>query len=138
MRFTMSTTSIMAQPRNVIKSTASKTGRETIHSGHFMVSQFEADAQDDEYEVAVPVPEVNSKQLEIIPIPVRSVVYGVGGGDSGCGGCGGGSSSSSSTSLIGACHSGDRLTFNSSQKIMSVSIETSLTKLFQCMSIAYR
>lgn len=128
----------MAQPRNVIKSTASRTGGETIHSGHFMVSQFEADAQDDEYEVAVPVPEVNSKQLEIIPIPVRSVVCGVGGGDSGCGGCGGGSSSSSSTSIIGACHSGDRLTFNSSQKIMSVSIETSLTKLFQCMSIAYR
>lgn len=128
MRFAMSSTTIMAQHRNVIKSTAARAGKETIHSGHFMVSQFEADAQDDEYEVAVPVPEVNSKQLEIIPIPLRSVVYS-GGGSASANGSGG---------YIGACHSGDRLTFNSSQKIVSVSIETSLTKLFQCMSIAYR
>lgn len=31
--------------------------KETIHSGHFMVSNFEAEAQDDEYQVAVPVSE---------------------------------------------------------------------------------
>ncbi|XP_060863445.1 carbohydrate-responsive element-binding protein isoform X1 [Metopolophium dirhodum] len=31
--------------------------KETIHSGHFMVSSFEAEAQDDEYQVAVPVSE---------------------------------------------------------------------------------
>lgn len=31
--------------------------KETIHSGHFMVSNFEAEAQDDEFQVAVPVSE---------------------------------------------------------------------------------
>lgn len=31
--------------------------KETIHSGQFMVSNFEAEAQDDEYQVAVPVSE---------------------------------------------------------------------------------
>lgn len=97
-------TSVMAQHRNVIQS--SIVGKETIHSGHFMISQFEADAQDDEYEVAVPVPEVSSKNLEIIPLHSAAV--------------------------------GDRPLINSSPKVMSLSIETSLSKLFQCMSIAYR
>ncbi|XP_065214313.1 protein WBSCR14 homolog isoform X2 [Planococcus citri] len=90
-------TTLMAQERNIIQTRAVQ--KETIHSGHFMVSHFEADAQDDEYEVAVPVPEVSSKKLEIIPRRQR---------------------------------------INSAPKIMSVSIETSLTQLFQCMSIAYR
>jgi hypothetical protein len=31
--------------------------KEAIHSGHFMVSSFEAEAQDDEENIAVPVPE---------------------------------------------------------------------------------
>lgn len=101
-------TSLMAQRRNIIQSRVGE--KETIHSGHFMVSHFEADAQDDEYEVAVPVPEVSSKKLEIIPF--RSILY--------------------------QHAAGDRLPVTSGPKIMSVSIETSLTKLFQCMSIAYR
>ena len=29
--------------------------KEAIHSGHFMVSNFEAEAQDDEEDIAVPV-----------------------------------------------------------------------------------
>lgn len=100
-------TAVMAQSRNVIQSSIGE--KETIHSGHFMISHFEADAQDDEYEVAVPVPEVSSKKLEIIPF--RSIL---------------------------CQHAGECLSVNSSPKIMSVSIETSLTKLFQCMSITYR
>ena len=31
--------------------------KEAIHSGHFMVSNFEAEAQDDEEDIAVPVRE---------------------------------------------------------------------------------
>ena len=31
--------------------------KEAIHSGHFMVSNFEAEAQDDEEDIAVPVGE---------------------------------------------------------------------------------
>ena len=31
--------------------------KEAIHSGHFMVSNFEAEAQDDEENIKVPVPE---------------------------------------------------------------------------------
>lgn len=88
--------------------TTNRSERETIHSGHFMVSYFDADAQDDEYEVAVPVPEVSSKKVEI---PFRT-----------------GSKLSSSAEDM----------HDSSSQIMSVSIETSLTKLFQCMTIAYR
>lgn len=94
----------MAQERNIIQTRVVQ--KETIHSGHFMVSHFEADAQDDEYEVAVPVPEVSSKKLELIPL--RSGSHW------------------------------NREKVNAAPKIMSVSIETSLTKLFQCMSIAYR
>lgn len=97
----------MAQRRNILQS--SNTEKETIHSGHFMVSHFEADAQDDEYEVAVPVPEVSSKKLELIPL--RSGI---------------------------SKNVNERQIVNSNSRIMSVSIETSLTKLFQCMSIAYR
>lgn len=97
-------TSLMAQERNIIQTCVDQ--KETIHSGHFMVSHFEADAQDDEYQVAVPVPEVSSKKLEIIPL--RSVSIG------------------------------NRERINAAPKMVSVSIETSLSKLFQCMSIAYR
>lgn len=34
-----------------------KKSREIIHSGHFMVSDFEAEARDDDDEVAIPIPE---------------------------------------------------------------------------------
>lgn len=81
--------------------------RETIHSGHFMVSDFEAEAQDDEDELAVPVPdEEASARLSIAALPGFPFERFVAG-------------------------SYDR---NSQQ----LSIETSLNKLFQCMSLAYR
>ncbi|XP_015594018.1 MLX-interacting protein isoform X2 [Cephus cinctus] len=81
--------------------------RETIHSGHFMVSDFEAEAQDDEDELAVPVPEEEAARLAIIAPAGFSLEKFV------------------------ASSSVDR---NSQQ----LSIETSLNKLFQCMSLAYR
>lgn len=82
------------------------TNKESIHSGHFMISDFEAEAQDDEDELAVPVPEV-SEPKAVIP-----------------------------------CHkllSQSRMTITEKKfSPNQLSIETSLTKLFQCMSIAYR
>lgn len=80
-------------------------GREAIHSGHFMVSHFEAEEQDDEYELAVPIPEVTEIKEEFGAGPIaiqRQVVL--------------------------------------RQPVMQqpIAIDTSLAKLFQCMSIAYR
>ncbi|XP_011635582.1 MLX-interacting protein isoform X2 [Pogonomyrmex barbatus] len=85
--------------------------RETIHSGHFMVSDFEAEAQDDEDELAVPVPdqEEQTARFSIIAHP-------------------------------GFFH--DRFassgSLNDKSTSQQLSIETSLNKLFQCMSLAYR
>jgi len=86
--------------------------RETIHSGHFMVSDFEAEAQDDEDELAVPVPDQEEAQTTRFPIAtIPGFPY-------------------------------DRFTISGSLNNRStsqqLSIETSLNKLFQCMSLAYR
>ncbi|KAK0170723.1 hypothetical protein PV328_008535 [Microctonus aethiopoides] len=85
----------------------SRDSRETIHSGHFMVSDFEAEAQDDEDELAVPVPDEEAARLAIIA-PVGFSL--------------------------------ERFVANSSSEksAQQLSIETSLNKLFQCMSLAYR
>ncbi|XP_034942198.1 MLX-interacting protein isoform X2 [Chelonus insularis] len=85
----------------------SKDSKETIHSGHFMVSDFEAEAQDDEDELAVPVPEEEAVKNTIIA-PVGFSI--------------------------------DKFITNSSteKSPQQLSIETSLNKLFQCMSLAYR
>lgn len=83
--------------------------RETIHSGHFMVSDFEAEAQDDEDELAVPVPEEEAVvKLSIIAPPGFCVDRYDSGG------------------------------LSSDKTSQQLSIETSLNKLFQCMSLAYR
>ncbi|XP_011503431.1 PREDICTED: MLX-interacting protein [Ceratosolen solmsi marchali] len=80
--------------------------RETIHSGHFMVSDFEAEAQDDEDELAVPVPDDEIARLAIIgPIDFSFERF---------------------------------VTSSALENSQQLSIETSLNKLFQCMSLAYR
>lgn len=86
---------------------AGRDSRETIHSGHFMVSDFEAEAQDDEDELAVPVPDEEAAKMAII-------------------------------APIGLFY--EKFASNSSNEKSSqqLSIETSLNKLFQCMSLAYR
>ncbi|XP_044750861.1 MLX-interacting protein isoform X2 [Coccinella septempunctata] len=82
-----------------------KPERETIHSGHFMVSHFEAEEQDDEDEVAVPVPEENTNTTTIVP--VKQFSTGV-----------------------------KDVSMNTTQQHLE--IDTSLSKLFQCMTLAYR
>ncbi|XP_012225348.2 MLX-interacting protein isoform X2 [Linepithema humile] len=86
--------------------------RETIHSGHFMVSDFEAEAQDDEDELAVPVPDQEEAQTTRFPIAVPPRFP-----------------------YDKFTSSGSFYDKNTSQQL---SIETSLNKLFQCMSLAYR
>ncbi|XP_030755252.1 carbohydrate-responsive element-binding protein isoform X2 [Sitophilus oryzae] len=82
-----------------------KPGRESIHSGQFMVSQFEAEEQDDEDNVAVPIPEViDNKAI----VPVKPYIQGP----------------------------LDCITAKKNPQ--QVAIDTSLSKLFQCMSLAYR
>ncbi|XP_032679686.1 MLX-interacting protein isoform X2 [Odontomachus brunneus] len=89
------------------RGSSGRDSRETIHSGHFMVSDFEAEAQDDEDELAVPVPDEEiTARLSIIAQPGFAV---------------------------------ERFIANSYDKSsQQLSIETSLNKLFQCMSLAYR
>lgn len=82
--------------------------REAIHSGQFMVSHFEAEEQDDEDDVAVPVPETEVKNsLENIPEQFN----------------------------IALTRSNQE---NGKLSNQQLSIETNLSKLFQCMSLAYR
>jgi len=96
---------MQCQPRRYARITFADDGKgekETIHSGHFMVSEFEAEAQDDEFEVAVPVPERNASS---VPQGNELQVF------------------QKTTTNLQTGH---------------LAIETSLTKLFQCMSLAYR
>lgn len=79
--------------------------RETIHSGHFMVSDFEAEAQDDEDELAVPVPDQEEFSISTTP---------------------------------GCFYERFASSLNDKNTSQQLSIETSLNKLFQCMSLAYR
>lgn len=82
-----------------------KSEKESIHSGHFMISDFEAEAQDDGDEVPgpIPLPDNNTQQNIIMK------------------------SSNLATSYRAGLQSRSQL-----------NIETSLTDLFQCMSLAYR
>ncbi|XP_038215203.1 carbohydrate-responsive element-binding protein isoform X2 [Zerene cesonia] len=90
----------------------SRTGKEAIHSGHFMVSHFEAEEQDDYDDLAVPVPdEEQNVQKETVvatyTVPVSTETFQLSDKDE-------------------------------SKQHQQLSIEISLTKLFKCMTLAYR
>ncbi|KAL1140704.1 hypothetical protein AAG570_000634 [Ranatra chinensis] len=82
--------------------------KEIIHSGHFMVSDFEAEAQDDSDELAIALPE----ELEI-----KAVITNAG--------------------ILAQTDTSGGINILKSP-VQNLPIETSLTKLFQCMSLAYR
>lgn len=82
-----------------------KPEKETIHSGQFMVSDFEADEQDDEENVAVPIPESTDNRSIVALVPVRTR---------------------------------DIQNFEQNRQNQQLAIDTSLSKLFQCMSLAYK
>lgn len=84
----------------------SKRGKEAIHSGHFMVSHFEAEEQDDEDELAVPLPEVTETKDTFDVVEVKTI-------------------RTKENPIVKVNH-------------QQLAIDTSLSKLFQCMSLAYR
>lgn len=86
--------------------------KEAIHSGHFMVSNFEAEAQDDEEDIAVPVPEEAETAVTVPDVAVQE------------------RAKDRFDSLV--------TLLNSSDSGPNSQIDCSFTKLFQCMSIAYR
>lgn len=90
-------------------------GRETIHSGHFMVSHFEAEAQDDEdTEIEMPDPDESA----IVEISPDTDVQLLSTADP-----------NASNALV---------TVNSRISSSSAVIDISLAKLFKCMNLAYR
>lgn len=95
---------------NDVEKRQSRPEKETIHSGHFMVSHFEAEAQDDDD--LVTVPEEDEKQN----VQKVTVV---------------------ATTMPGAMMPYTPDTEESVQH-QQLSIEISLTKLFKCMTLAYR
>lgn len=85
-----------------------KSGKETIHSGHFMVSHVDKDFQDEEDLLGVPLPDEDNDRSSSCP---------------------------SSDLLISQPSTRDG---RFGRKIKQVAIDSSLTKLFQCMTLAYR
>lgn len=82
--------------------------KEIIHSGHFMVSNFEADAQDDE---DVYINTTEAVKCESSPMGL----------------------------ILNSTHSNNTIcVVQNALSAQNISIETSLTKLFKCMSLAYR
>ncbi|XP_053625715.1 carbohydrate-responsive element-binding protein isoform X2 [Plodia interpunctella] len=85
-------------------------GREAIHSGHFMVSHFEAEAQDEFDDLAVPVPDEEQNVQKVTTVATYTV----------------------------PSFKEPFPTFDLHESKQQLSIEISLTKLFKCMTLAYR
>lgn len=107
----------MMNPSNLNRSTSvpnERRGTETIHSGHFMVSHFEAEAQDDEdTEIEMPDPDENAI-IDLNPCTNVQLMST--------------SSASTSTAIVPV----------NSKANSSAVIDISLAKLFKCMNLAYR
>lgn len=95
---------------NKIEKLQSRSEKETIHSGHFMVSHFEAEAQDD-FDDLVTVPDEEQNVQKVTTVATYSVPR----------------------SLIPCPQDKE-----DSKQHQQLSIEISLTKLFKCMTLAYR
>ena len=100
------------------KGEMSKKGeKEVIHSGHFMVSNFEAEAQDDEENVLLDVPDEGEKDDVRRDCKTSAYKRDHSGG------------LKQVTKVLNKHHHGVNEMFN---------IDSSLTKLFNAMSIAYK
>lgn len=113
----LSTTSAMAMATTAVSSipslSSSSHGKESIHSGQFMVSHFEAEAQDDDdTEIKMPDPDdPNYQKPEDLNLCTEIQLY--------------------IPQKINQCGDTSLITSH-------LEIETSLTKLFKCMNLAYR
>lgn len=98
--------------RNSVKN-ADKREKEIIHSGHFMVSHFEAEAQDDEdSELPMPDPDESSAIVDL--------------------------NTCTDVALSGGNHQMDRVIVATTSRPNNAVIDISLAKLFKCMNLAYR
>ncbi|CAG9585548.1 unnamed protein product [Danaus chrysippus] len=88
----------------------SRPGKEAIHSGHFMVSHFEAEGQDDFDDLAVPIPEEEQNVQKVSTVATYTL----------------------------PSEKVQHYTVEESKQHQLLSIEISLTKLFKCMTLAYR
>lgn len=94
----------------------SASGKETIHSGHFMVSHFEAEAQDDEdTELLMPDPDESAEPIVELNTCTDVILAGTSG-------------QPMSNAIVAT----------SSKMNTSAVIDISLAKLFKCMNLAYR
>lgn len=103
-----------SNPVNLEAFTNEKRGKETIHSGHFMVSHFEAEAQDDEdTEIEMPDPDESAiiELNQCIEVQLMNS-----------------SNPTTSTAIVPV----------NSKVNSSAVIDISLAKLFKCMNLAYR
>ncbi|XP_075969496.1 MLX interacting protein mondo isoform X2 [Anticarsia gemmatalis] len=95
---------------NHVEKRQSRSEKETIHSGHFMVSHFEAEAQDD-FDDLVTVPDEEQNVQKVTTVATYTVPR----------------------SIIPFTPDKEE-----SKQHQQLSIEISLTKLFKCMTLAYR
>ena len=108
------TTSTSAALRNFAKTT-DKQEKEIIHSGHFMVSHFEAEAQDDE-DTELPMPDPDESGSAIVELNTCTDV-----------------------ALLPTNQINQSIVVTSHTKTNNNAvIDISLAKLFKCMNLAYR
>ncbi|XP_041976840.1 carbohydrate-responsive element-binding protein isoform X2 [Aricia agestis] len=97
---------------NNVEKHLGRPGKEAIHSGHFMVSHFEAEDQDDYDDLAVPVPDEEQNVQKETAVATYTVPP--------------------TSETFQLCDKEE------SKQHQQLSIEISLTKLFKCMTLAYR
>lgn len=98
--------------RNSVKM-VDKREKEIIHSGHFMVSHFEAEAQDDE-DTELPMPDPDESSA-IVPLNTCNDVV-----------------------ALSCVNNQSQAIVAASAKTNNAVIDISLAKLFKCMNLAYR
>lgn len=106
----MTNTTVKIQKMYQVDKRQSRSEKESIHSGHFMVSHFEAEAQDD-FDDLVSVPDEEQNVQKVTTVATYTVPR----------------------SIIPQTPDKDE-----SKQHQQLSIEISLTKLFKCMTLAYR
>lgn len=109
------TTSTSAALRNfATNSKADKQEKEIIHSGHFMVSHFEAEAQDDE-DTELPMPDPDESVATIVELNTCTDV-----------------------ALLPTNQINQSIVASHTKANNNAVIDISLAKLFKCMNLAYR
>lgn len=111
---TSTSSSSAAGLRNFSGKTKQEKEREIIHSGHFMVSHFEAEAQDDE-DTELPMPDPDESSATIVELNTCTDV-----------------------ALLPTNQINQSIVASHTKTNDNAVIDISLAKLFKCMNLAYR